>query len=53
MHKKLAVVFDREVDDRWIAEIPVIAGALAYGSTEQEAHRKAVNITKHTSLIPA
>ena len=26
-----------EVDGRWIAEIPDLPGALAYGSTEKEA----------------
>jgi len=26
-----------ETDGRWIAEIPDLPGALAYGSTEQEA----------------
>jgi hypothetical protein len=25
---------DREIDGRWIAEIPEIAGALAYGTSE-------------------
>jgi hypothetical protein len=28
---------DREVDGRWIAEVPDIPGALAYGSSLQEA----------------
>ena len=52
MHKKLGAVFDREVDGRWIAEIPAIADALAYGSTKQEARRKAMSIAKYTGLTP-
>jgi predicted RNase H-like HicB family nuclease len=31
------VEFDREEDGRWIAEIPMLPGVLAYGKTEQEA----------------
>jgi predicted RNase H-like HicB family nuclease len=34
---ELRVEFDREVDGRWIAEIPELAGVLAYGSTRAEA----------------
>ena len=32
---------DREDDGRWIADIPVVPGALAYGSTVEEAKAKA------------
>jgi predicted RNase H-like HicB family nuclease len=32
---------DRETDGRWIAEIPEVPGALAYGTTENEAKHKA------------
>ena len=31
------ISFDREEDGRWIAEIPEIPGALAYGETQGEA----------------
>jgi predicted RNase H-like HicB family nuclease len=31
------VKFEREVDGRWIAEIEDLPGALAYGSTQEEA----------------
>jgi predicted RNase H-like HicB family nuclease len=31
------VEIDQETDGRWIAEIPQIPGAMAYGSTRQEA----------------
>jgi predicted RNase H-like HicB family nuclease len=36
----LAVEFDREVDGRWIAEIPKLAGVMAYGETKREALKK-------------
>jgi predicted RNase H-like HicB family nuclease len=32
---------DRETDGRWIAEIPEVPGALAYGTTLEEARAKA------------
>ena len=32
-----AVETEREDDDRWIAELPAVPGALAYGSTRSEA----------------
>ncbi len=32
---------DREEDGRWIAEIPEVPGAIAYGVTEAEAKAKA------------
>jgi predicted RNase H-like HicB family nuclease len=32
---------DREEDGRWIAEIPEVPGAMAYGSTIEEAKAKA------------
>lgn len=35
---------EREVDGRWIAEIPQVAGALAYGKTKEEAINKAYAI---------
>jgi len=33
----LAVETEQEMDGRWIAEIPQIPGALAYGADRQEA----------------
>lgn len=33
----LAVETEQEVDGRWIAEIPRIPGALAYGMSREEA----------------
>jgi len=32
---------ERETDGRWIAEIPNVPGAMAYGATEKEAKAKA------------
>ena len=32
---------EREEDGRWIAEIPEVPGAMAYGDTEEEAKAKA------------
>lgn len=34
------IVFDREEDGRWIAEIESLPGVLAYGTTRQEAQSK-------------
>jgi predicted RNase H-like HicB family nuclease len=37
----LSFEFDQESDGRWIAEIPELPGALAYGLTQGEAVAKA------------
>jgi predicted RNase H-like HicB family nuclease len=34
------IVFDREEDGRWIAEIETLPGVLAYGVTKAEAQSK-------------
>ena len=34
------VVFDREKDGRWIAEIETLPDVLAYGATREEAREK-------------
>ncbi|MDQ2866862.1 MAG: type II toxin-antitoxin system HicB family antitoxin [Verrucomicrobiota bacterium] len=34
---KFTVETEQEADGRWIAEVPQIPGALAYGSSRQEA----------------
>jgi len=31
------VVFDREDDGRWIAEVPALPGVMVYGKSKQEA----------------
>jgi predicted RNase H-like HicB family nuclease len=38
---RLALEIEREEDGRWLAEVPVVPGALAYGSTREEAAAKA------------
>ena len=35
--KQLTIETEREVDGRWIAEVPELPGAMAYGSTRDEA----------------
>jgi predicted RNase H-like HicB family nuclease len=37
---ELEIVFDREEDGRWIAEIESLPGVLAYGMTKVEAQSK-------------
>ena len=41
---RLTVETEQEVDGRWIAEIPEVPGALAYGISRQEAVAKAYAI---------
>lgn len=36
----LRIEFEREDDGRWIAEVPTLAGVLAYGHTREEARDK-------------
>jgi predicted RNase H-like HicB family nuclease len=37
----MKVAVDREEDGRWIGEVAILPGVLAYGATEQEARKKA------------
>lgn len=37
----LVVETEQEDDGRWLAEIPAVPGAMAYGNTVEEAARKA------------
>jgi predicted RNase H-like HicB family nuclease len=39
--KELHVEFQREEDGRWIADITAVPGAMAYGTTREEALAKA------------
>jgi len=41
---QFSVETEIETDGRWIAEIPEVPGALAYGATEEEAVNKAYAI---------
>jgi predicted RNase H-like HicB family nuclease len=36
----LKIESEREEDGRWIAEVPALAGVLAYGATEAEVRAK-------------
>jgi predicted RNase H-like HicB family nuclease len=38
---KLRIETEREVDGRWIADIPSLPGVMAYGATKKEAIAKA------------
>jgi predicted RNase H-like HicB family nuclease len=38
---RFAIEIEREADGRWIAEIPALAGVLAYGATRDEAAARA------------
>lgn len=37
---QFTVELDREIDGRWIAEIPALPGAMCYGLTKDEASRR-------------
>jgi len=37
----MKVEIEQEADGRWIAEVPVLPGAMAYGKTKTEAIAKA------------
>jgi predicted RNase H-like HicB family nuclease len=41
---RFVVETEQETDGRWIAEIPQVPGALAYGATKEEAINKAYAI---------
>jgi predicted RNase H-like HicB family nuclease len=39
---KFNIEYEKEDDGRWIAEIPFIPGALAYGKLQEEAASKVI-----------
>ena len=41
------IVTDREDDGRWIGEVPILPGVLAYGATEAEARRNVLALAFH------
>jgi hypothetical protein len=52
----LAIELDREVDGRWIAEIPKLPGVLVYGATKREALRNLYAValrTPHSGVVGA
>lgn len=40
------IEFEREVDGRWIAEIPELPGVMVYGSTKEEAQRRVEELAR-------
>jgi predicted RNase H-like HicB family nuclease len=38
---ELSLVVEREVDGRWIAEVPELPGVMVYGASQAEAIAKA------------
>jgi predicted RNase H-like HicB family nuclease len=36
----LQIEFEREDDGRWVAEIPILPGVMAYGASQKEARDK-------------
>jgi predicted RNase H-like HicB family nuclease len=42
------IEFEREEDNRWIAEIPKLPGVMAYGATKEEAKQKLYAIALRT-----
>lgn len=38
---KYSIECEREEDGRWLAEVPELPGAMAYGATAEEAQAKA------------
>lgn len=42
----MTVEFEREIDGRWIAEVIEVPGAMAYGSTKEEARSRAEAVAK-------
>jgi predicted RNase H-like HicB family nuclease len=45
---KLRIIFAKETDGRFIAEIPSLPGVMAYGATRAEAKRKVSAIALRT-----
>jgi predicted RNase H-like HicB family nuclease len=35
--ESFTIVFDRETDGRWIAEVPELPGVMVYGKTQKDA----------------
>jgi predicted RNase H-like HicB family nuclease len=42
------IEIEQEVDGRWLAEVPIVPGALAYGSTRAEAAARAEALAERT-----
>lgn len=44
---RFTIEFDREVDGRWIADVPDLPGVLAYGDTREEAAARVQALALH------
>lgn len=57
----MKVEVDREEDGRWIGEVPILPGVMAYGATEREARARAEALAlrviadriEHGETVPA
>lgn len=45
------IEFEKEVDGRWIANIPELPGIMAYGSSKREAEAKVRTIASYIQCI--
>jgi predicted RNase H-like HicB family nuclease len=50
---KFTIVFDREDDGRWIAEIESLPGVMVYGATREEAKIKVKTLARQVILEKA
>lgn len=44
---EFSIEIDREVDGRWIAEVPALPGVIVYGETRAEAISRAKALALH------
>jgi len=51
MTDKWTIEVERETDGRWIAEIPSVPGAIAYGETVHDAIQNALAIVKNAPTV--
>lgn len=49
---KAFIVYDRETDGRWIAEVPTMQGVMAYGHTKREAAENVCELVLYRVLFP-
>lgn len=49
--KGLTIEYDREIDGRWIAEIPELPGCIVYGYTKEEAEKNAIILAYRSILL--
>jgi len=47
---KLPIEFEEEEDGRWIAEIPLLPGVMAYGDTKADAHMHVLELALRVLL---